>query len=198
MSSRGVIAVVVGPSGAGKDSLIDFARAHLQDDDGFEFVRRVITREEGAVGEEHAAVSEHAFGEMERDGAFALHWRAHGLSYGIPFSTRASLQNGRILIANGSRSALPAFSDVYGDSLRVVLVTAPKEILAARLAARGREDEASIRKRLDRSVDVDSGFRADVTIVNDGTLDQAGLEFVDALKAFVAEKETPHSGYRVG
>jgi ribose 1,5-bisphosphokinase len=187
MSSTGVIAVVVGPSGAGKDSLIDFARAHLQDDDGFEFVRRVITREEGSVGEEHAAVSEDAFGKMEREGAFALHWRAHGLCYGIPASTRASLQNGRVLIANGSRSALPAFADIYGNSLRVVLVTAPKEILAARLAARGREDEASIRKRLDRTVDAAGGFRADLTIVNDGTLEQAGLELVDALKAFAAE-----------
>ncbi|GLR90973.1 hypothetical protein GCM10007857_76890 [Bradyrhizobium iriomotense] len=42
-SARGHLVLVVGPSVAGKDTLIDFARAQLQSDPDFHFARRVIT-----------------------------------------------------------------------------------------------------------------------------------------------------------
>jgi ribose 1,5-bisphosphokinase len=179
----GIIAVIVGPSGAGKDSLMDFAREHLSSDAGFHFVRRVITRPENAGGEAHLAVQEAEFSRLAESGVFALHWQAHGLSYGVPKTTFEALEARKVLVVNGSRSALPAFREAYGERLRVVLVTAPRAVLTERLIARGREDATSIRKRLERDTGPED-FMVDVTIVNDGALDEAGDRLLTCLREF--------------
>lgn len=149
MSLRGRLILVVGPSGAGKDTLIDYARNRLQNDRRVHFVRRVISRL-AAVGEDHEPVDADEFQRRVRDGAFALHWQAHGLSYGIPSEIDAGLEHGDVVVANGSRAVLPDARRRY-PQLLVVNVTAPLEILTQRLAGRGREDEVGIRQRLIRS-----------------------------------------------
>ncbi|MEA2777827.1 MAG: thymidine phosphorylase, partial [Acetobacteraceae bacterium] len=75
-----MLILVVGPSGAGKDTVLALARAALLADPRFRFVRRVITRPADAGGEDHEAVSDFEFGQR----SFALRWQAHGLHYGIP------------------------------------------------------------------------------------------------------------------
>ena len=57
----GVMIVVVGPSGAGKDSIMNFAASRFRERDDVHFVRRVITRDSDAGGENHDAVSDEAF-----------------------------------------------------------------------------------------------------------------------------------------
>ena len=56
-----MLVLVVGPSGAGKDTLIERAREALAGEARFRFVRREITRPEGAGGEDHIAVTPAAF-----------------------------------------------------------------------------------------------------------------------------------------
>lgn len=182
MKKTGTIIAVVGPSGAGKDTLIDHARKALVDDGQFVFVKRCITRPASAGGEAHEEVSESGFAQMAAEGNFALWWRAHGLFYGIPASTFSDLEKGRILIVNGSRSALPALRETYGAALKIALVTAPKPILAARLAARGRETAESVLKRLERTVDQASVIDAAIEISNDGPAERAGQVFLEFLR----------------
>lgn len=179
---KGTIFVVVGPSGAGKDSVIDHARRKLAGDKTYRFVKRFITRPKDAGGESHQPVDHAAFSELAAAGKLALHWQAHGLFYGIPAETLDDLDAGHILIANGSRAALPAFREVYGDALKVVLVTAPKEVLAERLAARGRESADSILKRLERSGELGDDTIADIVIVNDLELATAGDLFTGYIR----------------
>ena len=149
---RGVLVLVVGPSGAGKDTLIRAAMAAFTPPDGVLFVRRAITRPEDREGENHLPMTPAEFDAAEREGRFAVCWRAHGLSYGIPAAVDAHVGSGRVAVANGSRAALPLFAARYLN-LAIVHVTARPDVLAARLAARGRESEPARLERMRRFAD---------------------------------------------
>lgn len=156
-----MIFAVVGPSGAGKDTLIRGALAIRPD---LRLVRRVITRPETAGGEDYEGVSEQEFALRRARGDFALDWQAHGLCYGIP---RDQITGPGDVVFNGSRAALMRAQAVMPD-LRVILVTAPDDVLAIRLAARGREAQDDISARLARAAFAfPTGIDA-VTVVNDG------------------------------
>ncbi len=184
-AAAGTMVVVVGPSGAGKDSVMSYASRHFADEARVKFVRRVITRPADAGGEAHQAIDADGFRRREAEGDFAVSWDAHGLSYGIPRETLDELAQGVTLIANGSRSALPAFAAIY-PRLKVVVVTARPDILAARLAARGRESAEAIAKRLDRAVPEIVVASDTVVIDNSGALEDAGEAFVSVLTAALA------------
>ena len=186
---QGTMIVVVGPSGAGKDSLIDFARERLAGSADIGFVRRFITRDADAGSEDHHAVTMAQFEDMRRAGRFSVHWGAHDLHYGIPADTRDQLADGRSLIANGSRAAIADFLRAY-PKLVVITVTADPEIIAERLKARGREDDHSISRRLARSQREWTIDCHHLVIYNSGRLETAGAEFVKAILATVKHDAT--------
>ena len=151
-----MLIAVVGPSGAGKDTLMAGARAAIAHDARFRFVRRAITRPAEAGGEDHEALSEADFAARRAAGGFALAWEAHGLNYGIPRDIEEDMAARHVVIANLSRAVLPEAGARY--PLRVLNITAPMEVLAARLAARGRESTADIAARLARDVVLPDGL----------------------------------------
>ncbi len=163
---QGILVAVVGPSGAGKDTLLAGLRAALAGDARRVFVRRVITRAADPGGEDHEPAD--AAGFAARD--LALRWDVHGLSYGIPRGIEAELAAGRHVFANLSRGVLPEAGARY--PLLVLEVTAPPELRAARLAARGREPLADVAARLAREAPLPAGLRV-VSVVNDGTPEAA-------------------------
>ena len=169
------VVAIVGPSGAGKDTLI---RAALVARPDLRLARRVITRPADAGGEDFDGVTLAEFASRRDAGEFALHWQAHGLSYGIP---QAAITGGGTVLFNGSRAALAtAKAQVHG--LQVILVTAPDAVLAARLAARGREDPADIAERLARaSFALPPGIAATV-VINDSSPEQGLARFLAALQ----------------
>lgn len=181
-----MVIAVVGPSGVGKDSLMDFARRHLSDRKGIRFVRRMITRPKDSVGEDHEPLTAEAFDSLVRSGAFAVHWSAHGLGYGIPADIYEDLAAGHIVIVNGSRSALDGFRSAF-SRLLVVNVTARPEVLAERLAARGRETAADIEARLARATDPMPDDVKVVIIDNSGDLAVAGRRLVDLVEGLRSE-----------
>jgi phosphonate metabolism protein PhnN/1,5-bisphosphokinase (PRPP-forming) len=177
-----MIVFVVGPSGAGKDSLLHYAETKLAGDPRFVFPRRVITREPSDESEDHDRMTPEEFAQAAERGEFALTWEAHGLHYGIPAAIDGELALGRTVAVNVSRNILSEAVKHYPHHL-IAAIEAPAEILARRLLARGREDPADIAARVSRKV---AAFppRADVaTIINDTTLENAGERFVDLLRA---------------
>lgn len=169
---------VVGPSGAGKDTLMAAARAARPD---LVLVRRVITRPESAGGEPFEGVTSAEFAARKAAGNFALDWQAHGLCYGIPAAVRGELAAGRPVLFNGSRAMLPAAAAAF-PGLTVLHVTASPEVLAARLAARGREAAEEIARRLARTVDPIPPGLPVVEIRNDGALEMAVAALLAALQ----------------
>jgi phosphonate metabolism protein PhnN/1,5-bisphosphokinase (PRPP-forming) len=116
-----MLVTVVGPSGAGKDTLLTAARAALAGDARFAWVRRAITRPAEAGGEDHLPMTREAFAAARASGDFCLSWEAHGLAYGIPRAIEGDLAAGRVVVANLSRAVLAEAAARY--PLRVLLVT---------------------------------------------------------------------------
>ncbi len=181
--TNGTLVLVVGPSGAGKDSVLNGARSVLAGDDRFVFARRIITRPPDEGGEDNIEVSTEAFAAAKADGAFSLSWRAHGLDYAIPQTIEDDLRVRRCVVASVSRSVIESARAGY-VRLCVINITAPLEVLAERIARRGREDAASIRERLARAnYDLPIGDDV-VTLENTGTVEEAVDRFVSLLRQY--------------
>ncbi|PZO81344.1 MAG: phosphonate metabolism protein/1,5-bisphosphokinase (PRPP-forming) PhnN [Mesorhizobium amorphae] len=189
----GTFVCVVGPSGAGKDTLIAGARAALAGDRRFTFPRRVVTRD-ASDAEDHDTVSVENFGLMEAKGEFALSWGAHGLRYAIPGVVASDLAGHRVAVCNLSRRAVADAKKRF-EHVRVVLVTAPREVLRARILARGREDGADLDRRLDREAGTHTD--ADLTITNTGPVASHVAGFTRFLQD-LAEEDAGAAGFPLG
>jgi ribose 1,5-bisphosphokinase len=179
--AEGIFVAVVGPSGAGKDSLINVTAKHFRDDSRFLFVRRVVTRKPDKELEDHDTVSTARFRQLRESGAFAFTWDAHGLSYGIPCDAKRFVENGGIAVANCSRAAIADARLAFGRT-SIVHVAADADILANRLARRGRENSTKIAARLERAVADYPGQGTAFIIRNNGLLEQASASFIDLLE----------------
>lgn len=145
----GKLIYLIGPSGSGKDSLIDAAREALARC-GVQVVRRIITRSAEAKGEQALGVSQAAFEHMVAAGEFAMHWAANGLQYGIPKLVERQLAAGENILVNGSRAYLPE-AVVRFPNLMPIMLTVDRSVLRERLARRGRETAEEIEQRLARN-----------------------------------------------
>jgi ribose 1,5-bisphosphokinase len=175
----GRLILVVGPSGAGKDTLLGRARTAFAGDSNIIFQRRVVTREASAF-EDNEQMSPDAFRQARMRGDFAVHWEAHGHSYGLPRAIDEDIGAGRTVVANVSRAVVDAMRRAYAD-VTVVAVTAPPEVLAERLAARARGSDGRLADRLGRAA---AGVEAapDVTISNVGDVEHHAAELVRIIK----------------
>ena len=166
--SKGPVIAVVGPSGVGKDSVM---QALAERDPGLRIQHRVITRPEDAGGEDFTGVTPEVFARMQAEGAFAMSWQAHGLSYGIPADLYDLREGARAVLVNLSRAVLGEAQARFGD-LIVLSLTAAPEVLAERLAARGREDAADRARRLSRAAaPLPEGLRRVIEVDNSGPLE---------------------------
>jgi ribose 1,5-bisphosphokinase len=170
--------LVVGPSGAGKDTLIGLARAACADDGDIAFPRRVVTREASAF-EDNEQVSHAEFRQLLTRGDFAVHWQAHGHGYALSRAIDDDIRAGRTVVANVSRTVVETLRRAYADVV-VVSITAPPEILSQRLAARARSSDGQLADRLGRTVEDAS---PDVTIVNVGAVDDHARHLLRIVRA---------------
>jgi ribose 1,5-bisphosphokinase len=175
----GRLVLVVGPSGAGKDTLIDLARVACADDRAIVFAQRVVTRAASAF-ENNASMTSAQFQQAIARGDFAMHWQAHGLSYALPRAIDDDIRAGHSVVANVSRTVIAALRARYA-AVVVVAITAPAEVLASRLAARGRSSDGPIQERIRRSVDSPDAM-PDAVIVNIDSAQDHARELLDMIK----------------
>ena len=173
----GRLLLVVGPSGAGKDTIIAGAKAACAHDSNIVFPRRVVTRT-ATSAEDHDSLDDAGFERALADGDFAFLWRAHGLRYGIPRSIDDDIRAGRTVICNVSRGVVANLRVRYADVI-AVLITAPADILAARLAGRSRASDGSLPERIKRN-EAFVEFQADRTIDNSGAPEAAVQHLIAA------------------
>lgn len=174
---HGTLVCVVGPSGGGKDTLIDAARELLGDNPRFVFPRRLISRAD-QTGEVHDVLTAP---DTDLENCF-LKWNAHGETYALPAEIKDDLSAGRIAVVNVSRGIIDEARRAW-QRLAVIHITAPEPVLRERLVNRGREDSAAIEARLARKQTIFLHEQvALVTIENGGALQTAIDRFVNALQ----------------
>jgi ribose 1,5-bisphosphokinase len=176
----GVLVAVVGPSGAGKDTLIALARAVCADDPAIVFPRRIVTRAASAA-EDHDTISWAAFDIAAGQGAFAFSWEAHGLKYALAAAIDAELGQGKTVVCNVSRGVVTALRARYAR-VTVVLVSAPRAVLLARLSARGREAGGDVAERIAREGPAADDLAPDVVIKNVGDAHEGAQRLVAVLR----------------
>lgn len=174
----GRLILVVGPSGAGKDTLIGLAKVAFAENKRVVFPRRVVTRAP-SMSEDNEYLTSDAFRAACDLGEFAMHWEAHGNQYGLRRSIDQDIRIGHTVVINVSRTVIGAARAAYAN-VTVVAVTAPPEILAERLAQRNRVTDGRISGRLRRGVD--ETFFPDLIIANVGPVDQAAQQLIDLVR----------------
>jgi ribose 1,5-bisphosphokinase len=174
----GRLILVVGPSGAGKDTLLGLAGATCADDGNIVFARRVVTREASSF-EDNAQLSVDDFCAALARGEFAMHWEAHGHRYGLPRTIDDDIRAGRTVVVNVSRMVIDAMRHAYVNVL-VVAITAPSDVLAQRLAMRARTSDGTLQDRLTRKVADEAA--ADKTIVNVGSAEFHARQLVQIIR----------------
>ena len=173
----GRLILVVGPSGAGKDTLLGFAKAACAEDAEIVFPRRVVTRE-ASSSEDNIALTPDEFREALARGDFAMHWEAHGHSYGLPRAIDDDIRAGRAVVVNVSRTVIAGARRAYANVM-VIAITAPPELLAERIKMRSRSSDGNSEQRLSRNVDAAA---PDVTILNVGRPEDHARRLVRAIK----------------
>lgn len=169
--------IVCGPSGAGKDSVLAWAREALAPHPAICFAQRLVTRAQ-QQGSEHEEISPQGMRELQRRGELAWWWEAHGHVYGVRAAYAARVREGDVVVVNGSREHARGLAGRH--DVRCLLLTAAPAVLQQRLRRRGREEEEAIASRMTRNAAQPAAF-ADRVIVNEDSLEQAGRALRDYL-----------------
>lgn len=171
---------VIGASGAGKDSLLNYARQQMKNVPTIAFAHRYITRPASTDGENHVALSNEEFMVRVRNGMIVMHWQSHGNHYGIGSEINSWLAGGIDVVVNGSREYLPTATKLFPE-IRPVLIDVSEQVLLRRLLNRKREGTAEIAARINRSkmISIPDEYPSIHTVNNDSDLKSAGEEFIE-------------------
>lgn len=180
--SQSTLFYLIGPSGAGKDALLAYAREHLRGSENILFSHRYITRPSQAGGENHIALTQAEFDQRQQLGLFALSWQSHQYAYGIGVEIDAWLQAGAHVVISGSREYLPQASQRYPQML-VILVKVNSDIIRQRLVERGRETVQEIEARIAHNQQLPPVEHPRLYVLNnDSSLAEAGVKLITLLK----------------
>lgn len=178
----GQLFYVVGPSGAGKDTLLQWVKNQATASSDLVFAQRVITRPQHD-SEQHEAMSQEAYWQAAAAGHFCLQWQANGLCYGIRRNIEVRLRCGQDVVVNGSREYLPQVRQLFPDA-KIVWIVADPDLIRQRVEKRQRESGAALLNRLDRGSRFAIPEENDIIrIDNSGSIELAGQQLLDILGA---------------
>jgi ribose 1,5-bisphosphokinase len=168
----------VGPSGAGKDTLLQWVRERMPSDADTVFARRTITRPAHS-SEAHDPADQDTFSQLAAAGYFSMMWQANELCYGIPRGIEADLKAGRDVVVNGSREFVPRLRELFPQA-RVIWVEADTGQIRQRIESRKRETGAALLTRLDRVTQFKPTEEM-IRLDNSGPLEVAGQRLLEIL-----------------
>lgn len=184
VSGDGLLVLIVGASGTGKDSLLREIERVQQPDSPIRIMRRHITRAP-EPSEHHIPLSVERFTALRHAGAFSLHWQAHGLSYGVGRELEVGLAEGRCCLASVSRTVVADARRRFPRTL-VVEVVVSEAVREQRLLRRGREGQVDVQRRLARRINGSTFYAPDLLLDNSGPIGIAAITLLTVLSERVA------------
>jgi guanylate kinase len=190
--SQPLLIVISGPSGVGKDSVIQGMKER---DQPFHFVVTVTTRPPRPgerQGEDYFFISEAEFFHMVEGGELIEHAAVYEGYKGVPRQqVRQALASGLDVVLRLDVQGAAAIRELYPDALLIFLVTPDETELVERLKARNTESrEVLARRAILAQQELDRVDEFDYVVVNArGQLDEA----VDTILAIIcAEHHRVH------
>lgn len=176
----GKLFYIIGPSGAGKDTLIQYVRTHLSQTTPMCIAHRYITRDYKSEGENHIELSEEEFNLRATNGLFTFHWEGHSTMYGIGKEIEIWMNSGIHVMMNGSRAYLNQAREKIPD-LIPIYISVSKQTLMNRLITRGRESKDEIEQRLNRGQQFVPQAPNLIILQNDGPIEECGQALIKAV-----------------
>ncbi len=197
-TQTGQLFYLMGASGTGKDSLLNYLRSHLPASARIMLPQRYITRPSKPGGEEHIEITPKQFMRREARGDFALYWQSHGFRYGIGREIDDWLAEGYQVVINGSRHYLEKARELY-PTLWPVFIQVTHHILVQRLILRGREGAHEIEQRLQRAEALDQELANSelLALSNDGPLHVAGEALLELVMSHAETAHQPPFGMTI-
>ncbi|TET01923.1 MAG: phosphonate metabolism protein/1,5-bisphosphokinase (PRPP-forming) PhnN [Promethearchaeota archaeon] len=176
----GLLVLVVGNSGSGKDSIISGVVKRFPSDlKEIHLTQRYITRPASET-EDNIAITPEIFKEMSLQKKFAFEWHIYDLDYGVPIDIDDWLKKGHPVLVNVSRTIVKKARSIYRKIL-VVFIKVPFEITFQRIKERDRESGKQLQQRIQRAKDNQTFPDADFVVDNSGELEIAIDQFLSYL-----------------
>jgi guanylate kinase len=150
MSDQGRLVILSGPSGVGKDTVLE---AWRQSNQRVERVVAYTTRQprDGEMnGVDYHFVTHRRFEELVEEGAFLEHKQVHGNWYATPLSDmHAMLNAGKIAVLKIDVQGAMEAMRLRPDALSIFLLPPTVEDLEKRIRSRGTDSDEVIERRLE-------------------------------------------------
>ncbi len=193
-----LLAIISGPSGVGKDTIIEVLRSR-HPDPARDFVVTCTTREQRRYevdGQSYHFLGAEAFAALREHGALLEASEVHGNWYGTPRDqVIEALATGRDAILKIDVQGARAIRQLVPDALLIFLVPPSLDELYDRLAARRTESPAELRRRYeDAALELARQDDYDHVVVN-ATGDVVGT--AQRIDAILREEHELHPDRRV-
>ncbi|MGP3777772.1 guanylate kinase [Halanaerobium saccharolyticum] len=171
--SKGILFVLSGPSGVGKNTVLDELFKNFE---GVSYSVSATTRErrEGEVeGEDYFFISEAEFKEIEAEDGFIESAVVHGHYYGTPKKfVDQKLDEGEDIILEIDTQGAKQVREKYPEAVYIFLVPPSLEELENRLDKRGSESDKSKNLRLKNArQELKEVHKYDYEVINDSLSD---------------------------
>ena len=150
-TKQGMLVIISGPSGSGKGTVVKGLCAH----DAFALSVSVTTRKPRpgeTNGRDYFFTSEDDFKKMRENGELLEHALYVNNFYGTPRGyVEEQIRNGKIVVLEIDVQGALQVRDKFREAVLVFLMPPSMDELAARLRARGSEDDVTIEARLKKA-----------------------------------------------
>jgi ribose 1,5-bisphosphokinase len=185
MRKSGLIFLIVGNSGSGKDSLIKSVMEKWpKDRPPIKIPQRYITRPPHET-EPFISVSVEEFQKIKKANKFLFDWFIYDIYYGVPREVLDWVNQGHHVLINVSRNIIPQARQQV-KNLKVIFVYVPFDVTQARVKSRAREkeDDPQFKERVERAKTMQDMPDADFIVDNSGALEIGAQKLLDYLLKF--------------